>query len=154
MISSCDTGSRDGYLRRSEEISASVRASIADVLSCSSDSDIDEAEDSDVESACLLLRIPLVSASIASNIGVGGAVLLDELELCSLSCSACLTESCSTLGMNCPPCTGGMKFSQRPSTLPTTNLCMNCCVSAECNALISSVPSRPTMCKMAISPPG
>ena len=154
MISSCDAESRDGYLRRSEEISASVLASIADVFDCSSESDIEEAEDSDVASVYFLLRIPPASASTASNIGVGGAVLLDELELCSISCPVSMPGSCSALGINCPPCTGGMKFSQRPSILPTTNLCMNCCVSAECNALISSVPSRPIMCKMAISPPG
>lgn len=154
MILSCDAESRDGYLRRSEEISASVRASMAEVLDGSSESDKEDAEDIDVASTSLLLRIPSPLPSTKSNVGVGGAVLLVELELSSHTCCGYLTWPSSIMCLNSPPCTGGMKFPQRPSIFPTTNLCMNCWVSCECSALISSVPSRPTRCKMAISPPG
>lgn len=75
-------------MSRSEEISASVRTSIADDFVVFSDSDIDEAEDIDAASVYFLLRSPALSASTGSNIGVGG-VLFDELELPSHSCSVC-----------------------------------------------------------------
>lgn len=141
-------------MTRSDEISASVRTSMAEVFDGSSESDNEDAEDIDVASTSILLRIPLPLASTESNVGVGGAVLLEELELSSHTCCGYLTWSCSIVLLNSPPCIGGMKFSQRPSIFPTTNLCMNRWVSCECSALISSVPSRPTRCKMAISPPG
>lgn len=150
-MASCDMWSSEGYLSKSifsfSVVMSSVERGLGGVES--SGREMEETEEIEV---VLLLRSP----SAGSNIGEGEAVLLGVL-VESTKCSRDMSSSTSTISSSlrkCPPWIGGMKLFHRPSIFPITNFNMNACVSAECNARISSVASLPTMCNTALSPPG
>ena len=95
--------------------------------------------------------------SAGSNIGEGSSDLSSSDESCRSSTSTVPDFgliSCSSVFPNFPPCMGGTKSLHRPSMLPIWNLNMNSCVSNPWKAFTSSVASRPTICRMALSPPG